>query len=98
MEAKKIEVVAVRPIDKGNLRAFVSVRLGGVTIHDCRVIQQQGQAAWVSMPQREYTDKQGQKKYSAIVELSEALKKSVSALVLQSWEQGSSGRAGDEGF
>jgi len=83
-----IEVVAIKPLSSsGNLRGFASIRMGGVTIHDCRVIQQPGQRAWVSMPQREYT-KDGQKKYTAVVELSDGLKQQVSAAVLTAWERG----------
>jgi DNA-binding cell septation regulator SpoVG len=83
-----IEVLAIKPLAKGgNLKAFASVRLGGVVIHDCRVIQQPGQRPWVSLPQREY-EQDGQKKYSVIVELNESLKREVSRLVLAEWERG----------
>lgn len=99
MDIKRIEVVALRPMDRGNLKAFVSVRLGGVTIHDCRIVQQSGQRAWVSMPQREYADAEGQKKYSAVVELSDALKKVVADLILHTWEHGDIGKDDeDDGF
>ena len=97
--ATAIEVVALRPlVDNGNLKAFVSVRLGGVTIHDCRIVQQPGQAAWVSMPQREYADKQGQKKYSAIVELSDSLKSSVAEIILAEWAASMRKEGGDHAF
>jgi DNA-binding cell septation regulator SpoVG len=47
-----IEVLEVRPVrGEGNLRAFVSIRLGAVVIHGCRVVQQPGQRAWVALPQ-----------------------------------------------
>lgn len=83
-----IEIIALRPLPNGgSLKAFASVRLGGVTIHDCRVVQQPGQRPWVSLPQREY-ETDGQKKYSAVVELSEPLKREVSRLVLAAWERG----------
>ena len=85
--AARIEVLALKPLTKGPLRAFVSVRLGGVTIHDFRIVQQEGQAAWVSCPQREYTDQTGKKKYSAVVELTDSLKKEVDQIVLAYWEQ-----------
>ena len=82
-----IDVVAIKPLTKaGNLKAFASVRLGGVTIHDCRIVQQPGQRPWVSLPQREY-EKDGQKKYSAIIELTEPLKREVCRMVLAAWER-----------
>jgi DNA-binding cell septation regulator SpoVG len=84
-----IEVVAIRPLPAaGNLKAFASVRLGDVTIHDCRVIQQPGQRAWVSMSQREYTTDDRERRFSVIVELTDALKKEVSRAVLAAWERG----------
>jgi DNA-binding cell septation regulator SpoVG len=86
-----IEIISIKTVGStGPLRAFASVRLGGGIIHDCRVIQQDGQRPWVSLPQREYTH-DGQKKYAAVVELSEPLKREVSRAVLAAWE-----RRGDE--
>jgi DNA-binding cell septation regulator SpoVG len=83
----RIEVIGVNLLaGTGPLRAFASVRLGDVIIHDCRVVQQAGQRAWVSLPQREYLH-DGQKKYTAIVELSESLKREVSRFVLAAWER-----------
>ena len=82
-----VEVVSIKPLAvTGPLRAFASVRLGGVIIHDCRIVQQPGQKAWVSLPQREYLH-DGQKKYVAIVELSESLKRELSQIVLSTWER-----------
>ena len=34
-----IEVVKIKTVDKGNLKAFAAVRLGGVEIRDCRIVQ-----------------------------------------------------------
>ena len=83
-----VEILAVRPLtNAGNFRAFASVRIGEVMIHDFRIVQQPGQRAWVSPPQREY-EKDGQKKYAAIVELSDALKREVSRVVLAAGERG----------
>jgi DNA-binding cell septation regulator SpoVG len=86
---KRVEVVAIKPLsNKGSLSAFASVRLGGVTIHDCMVVQQFGQKAWVSLPQKEYTTRAGEKKYAPVIELSDNLKKQVNEAVLTAWERG----------
>jgi DNA-binding cell septation regulator SpoVG len=46
-----LEVLAIRRLDKpGRVPAFVDVRLGGVTIKGCKVVQQPGQGAWLGMP------------------------------------------------
>jgi DNA-binding cell septation regulator SpoVG len=86
---KSIEVLAIKPIQNTrNLRAFASVRIGDITIHDLRIIQQEKQKAWVSLPQREYVNSDGQRRFSAVIEVSEELKRVVSDAVLTAWEQG----------
>ena len=71
----------------GNLRAFVSVTVNDkLTIHSCRIIQQPGQAAWVSLPQREWTNQQGQKRFSPIIELPDEVKSAIQVEVLRAWE------------
>ena len=81
------EVIGVRSFaGTGPLRACARVRLGGVIIHNCRIVHQAGQRPWVSLPQREYTH-DGQKKYAPILELSEPLKRKVSRVVLAAWER-----------
>ena len=79
-----ITVESIKPIaNAGNLRAFaVIVVENKIRICDVRIIQQSGQQAWVSMPSRAY-EKDGQRKWSAIVELlDEKLKQDVSDAVL----------------
>ena len=83
-----IELVAVRPsTNAGNVRAFVSIRLGGVTIHGAKIVRQAGQAAWLAMPDRPYDDAAGKKRCSAVVELSPDLKRKVSDFVTAEWER-----------
>lgn len=86
-----IEVVKMKVLDKGNLKAVVSIEINGwLTIHDCRIVQQPGQAAWVSMPQKEYQGHDGQKKYAPLIELGKdsAQKKEIEAAILTAWEVG----------
>jgi DNA-binding cell septation regulator SpoVG len=83
-----ITVGKIRIIEKGNLKAFVSIVIDGVmTIHDCRVVQQVGQKAWVSMPQKEY-QQNGERKYAAVVEVernSPTLRR-IEQVILEAWE------------
>jgi DNA-binding cell septation regulator SpoVG len=82
-----IVILAVRKLTGGNLKAFVDVQLGpSVTIFGFRVIQQPGQKAYVSPPQREYTDQSGQKHYAPIVELTGNLKDRVEHAIRGAWE------------
>jgi DNA-binding cell septation regulator SpoVG len=84
-----IEVVALKRVEGyGNVRAFVDVQLGGVTIHGCKVVQQEGQRAWLAPPQREWTGDDGKRRWSNVVELSKELYRKASEAVLAAWERG----------
>ena len=70
------------------LKAFVSVSINGkLKIHDCRIVQQDGQDAWVSMPQGSYEGQDGKKKYYPIIEVSDALKQAIQDVVLAEWRR-----------
>ena len=52
--ADQVQVTDWKPIKNGgNLRAMATVRIGPLTVHGVRVIQQPGQKAWISLPQRQ---------------------------------------------
>jgi DNA-binding cell septation regulator SpoVG len=47
-----VTCLQIRPVKTpGNLRAFADVQIGPLVVTGCRIVQQPGQAAWVSMPQ-----------------------------------------------
>ena len=53
----------LRVVNKGALKATVSIRLGsGLTIHDCKIIQQDG-ALSAALPQRSKRQKGGEVVY-----------------------------------
>ena len=82
-----IGILAVRKLTGGNLKAFIDVQLGpSVTIFGFRVIQQPGQKAYVSPPQREYTDQDGKKHYAPMLELTGNLKTRVEHAIMTAWE------------
>jgi len=85
--AAQIEVVSTKPMTKGSLKMFATVRLGGITVHGFRVIQQEGQRAWVAPPQTEVAQTDGKKKYFPIVELADNIKEVVSKLILEEYEK-----------
>jgi DNA-binding cell septation regulator SpoVG len=83
----KIQVEKVIPLSgTGSLKAFATVRLGAIVIHDFRIIQQAGKDAWVSPPQKE-VNKDGARKWFPIVELSDELRKIVEFKILEAWRQ-----------
>jgi hypothetical protein len=83
---QQIEVLDLKPLEKpGNLKAFVSVQVHGITIRDCRIVQQPGQQAWLSPPQQSY-EVAGERKWKAIVEFPKELRKEIEAVVLEAWQ------------
>jgi hypothetical protein len=82
-----IEVIDVRPAQNaGNVRAYLSLRIGGITIHGAKIVQQNGQKAWLAMPDRQWQGSDGKTHYTAIVERTPSLKERVSNAVLPGWE------------
>ena len=82
-----IKVISLKQINRGSLKAFVDIRIdNGLTIKDFRIVQQAGQKPWVSVPQQEYTGRDGERKFKSLVLLSDDLKKQVSSVVLKSYE------------
>lgn len=79
-----IEILDVRPLtSSGNVRAFVSIRLHGLTIHGCKVVQQPGQRPWASLPSQQSKDG----KWFAVVETdNHALKAAIQTKILEAWE------------
>jgi hypothetical protein len=87
-----IEVLDVHRVENaGSVRAFISLRIGGITIHGCKIVQQPDQKPWLAMPDWQWTETDGKTRYSAVVELTPSLKQRVSNAVLAGWE--SHGRA-----
>ena len=81
---EKINVVNVRQINQGNLKAFATVKLGNtMTINGCRIIQQNGQRAYVALPQSQ--DKDG-KYYPVITADDPRFKEAVEQVILEAWQ------------
>ena len=73
-------------VNSGCLRALASVRIEpfGITIRDCRVIQQDGQKAYVALPQRKARDG---KHYPILTCDKQNLKDAVKTAVLAKWSR-----------
>jgi DNA-binding cell septation regulator SpoVG len=87
-ETKKAPSVIVenfKIINKGSLRAFCTVIIGGLKINSCRVIQENGKAGWVSLPQSEWTGQDGKKRYSPVIEVPDHVKAAIQDSVLAAW-------------
>jgi DNA-binding cell septation regulator SpoVG len=87
-QGPSVTVEKIRRVAKGNLRAFVSVEVGGkFKIHGIRIVQQPGKVAWVSLPQSEWTDRKGKTRYSPIVEFPDNVTEAISEAVLKAWSK-----------
>jgi hypothetical protein len=65
---RSIEICDWKPLIKNTLRGFFSATLpSGITIHNLTV-HEKGEARWIGLPAREWTDQQGQKQYAKLIE------------------------------
>jgi DNA-binding cell septation regulator SpoVG len=86
-----IEVLEVRRVDAGNLRAFAKIKLGCVVIHGCRIVQQPGQKAWVALPQtpaRKKADGSGAGWFPVVEITRRDVLDDLRDAVLRAWESG----------
>ena len=66
-----ITIFNLRTVNKGAFKATISIRLGsGLTIHDCKIIQQDG-ALSAALPQRSERQKGGELVYHDLVEFAD---------------------------
>ena len=47
-----IEALAIRHLvdGKGAVRAFIDIRIGGITLKGCKIVEQAGRRAWLAPP------------------------------------------------
>jgi hypothetical protein len=65
---REIIIAEWRPLIKNTLRGFLSVNLpSGMVIHNVTV-HEKGEARWIGLPAREWTDSGGQKQYAKLIE------------------------------
>ena len=83
-----VEIIELRPCH-GNkpLRAFVDIKINGWIIYDWRIVQQQGQRAWVTVPQTSWKDADGKVKYRALLSIPGELKQRIEVAILSAWEK-----------
>ena len=81
-------VIELHPVNaQGSLRAFAAVTLSGrLTIRDIRLIQQDGQRSWCSMPTKSWVDREGKTKYRPLVDLPNDWMQAIEAAVVAAWD------------
>ena len=89
MKTPQVVVSKIRPVNNaGNLRAFCTVEIGGkLKIHGCRIVQQPGQLSWASLPQREWVDREGKRKFYPTIELPEHVRHAIIKAILKAWSE-----------
>ncbi len=86
------EVIELKPVEQGNLLAFVAVRIGrdptAITVREFRLVQQPGQAAWVASPQRSWIDEAtGQRRYTNLFEFPREWRQPLTNTIITAWEE-----------
>lgn len=87
----QVEVLRIVPVaNRGNLQAFADVKLstplGAFIFRRCRVIQQPNQRAYVSLPQEEWTGRNGKRGYTTLITPPDAIAEVIYTAILQAWE------------
>lgn len=84
----EIRVIDIRLLNSDKaLKAFVDVQVGDWLIYDWRVTKQDGQRAWVSVPQTSWKDKDGKVRYRALLSIPGELKQRIEVAILSAWEK-----------
>ncbi len=82
-----IQVVQVSPIQQGALLALLSVKIGSLTIHKCRLIQHAEKPPWVSPPQESWLDAAGQRRYATLLQIPCAWRMPLTHACWSAWQQ-----------
>ena len=89
----KVKMLTLTPTHKaGTVKAFASIQIAdALEIRDLKLIQQEGQRAWVSLPDHQRSDGKG---YAPIVKcLDDRLKAEIDKVVLDAWQSAVGGAA-----
>lgn len=73
-------------VNRGALKAFADVTFGILTVRGFRIVQQDGKQAWIGFPQITY-EKNGQNKFSELLEIPRSLKKEITDALLAEYEK-----------
>jgi len=84
-----IKVERIIPINnRGNLRAFVDLRIGRTLFRSWRIIQEEGKRPWVSPPVESWETPDGERRYKRLVILPPELQTQVESCILKAWKGG----------
>jgi DNA-binding cell septation regulator SpoVG len=76
-----IQVLTIRKLDgKSSVKAFCDLQIGGVKVMGAKIVQQDGQKAWLAMP-----SVKTERAWQNVVELSKPLRERATEVVLAAW-------------
>ena len=81
-----IRVEEIRKIERGSIRGFAIVSIGGIRISHIKIVHAEGKELFIVMPQRSYQMSNGERRYSNIVDLPDDLKREVERAILWFWD------------
>jgi hypothetical protein len=84
----KILIEELRKLERGSLRGFATINVGGIRISHIKIIQPEGKEPFIQMPQRSFQSNRGGRRYSNVIELPDDLMREVEKAVLWFWKKG----------
>ena len=81
-----IRVEEIRKLERGSIRGFATVSIGGIRISHIKIVESEGKELVIGMPQRSYQMSNGERRYSNVVDLPDDLKREVEKAILRFWD------------
>src|SRR5262245_54641759 len=81
----QILIEELRRLERGSLRGFATINVGGIRISHIKIIQPEGAEPFIQMPQRSFQTNRGGRRYSNVIELPDDLMREVEKAVLWFW-------------
>jgi DNA-binding cell septation regulator SpoVG len=83
----EIKIREMKRLTKGSLRAMVDVEVGGLLVRGLHVIDN-GKGAWIAWPSKKWIGRDGQVRYSNIVEpRTSELREAIAGEVMRAWRE-----------
>src|SRR5262245_65467813 len=82
-----IRVEELRKRERGSIRGFATVSIGGIRISHIKIVHSEGKEFVIGMPQRSYQMTNGERRYSNIVDLPDDLQRELEKAILRMWNR-----------
>ena len=83
-----IRVEEIRKLERGSLRGFATVNVGGlIRISHIKIIHPEGKEPFIQMPQRSFQTTSGERRYSNVIDLPDDLTREIEKAVLWFWNK-----------